>query len=257
MSYLHECLRSMLQRLRLAPASTSKGREQHRQQQQQQAAPDIDGDIHPEEGKCDWQGEHSKLDTDETGASKKIDDTPTTTSIAPQHYWPYRPTFNIYRDIVILHHLPPSETIGPASPQPPSSTEQYSDSEEGNNTIAEANSPSSSSSSGTLYEFPPVTTQIMSASMSQPAPPPPPPPMPGTIGAMVMPNWRSHPHPVRESAPTPEQIQKAQFAHLPDKLLNTMGKERKPFTYTPQGVGLVDNYSFHFGNFIDFFLISF
>lgn len=226
MSFLHECLRSMLQRLRLVPASTSKEREQHRQQQQ---APDIDGDTHSSKEKS-WQGEHLKLGTDEIKPRQNID-TPTTSIIQQHNYWPYRQTFNIFRDIVILDHLPTNEETGLPSPQP--FFEEYLKSEVGD-TLAETNSPSSSSS-GTLYEFPPATAQIMSATMSQL--PPPPPPMPGTAGAMVMPDWRAHPYPVRESAPTPEQIQKAQFAHLPDKLLNTMGKERKPFTYTPQGVG--------------------
>lgn len=71
--------------------------------------------------------------------------------------------------------------------------------------------------------------------------PPPPPPLPGTNGALSMPNWRQHPHPVRESAPSEEQIKKQQYAHLPDKLLNTMNKDKKPFTYTPQGIGYVTN----------------
>lgn len=73
------------------------------------------------------------------------------------------------------------------------------------------------------------------------APPPAPPPMPGTRDAMVMPNWREHPFPVRESAPSKETIDKQQYAHLPDKLLNSMNKDKKPFTYTPSGVsGYVD-----------------
>lgn len=68
---------------------------------------------------------------------------------------------------------------------------------------------------------------------------PPPPPMPGTMGALSLPNWRAHPYPVRESAPTQNQIEKQQYAHLPDKLMNSMAKDKKPFTYTPQGIGFV------------------
>ena len=63
--------------------------------------------------------------------------------------------------------------------------------------------------------------------------------MPGTLGAVAMPNWREHPFPVRESAPSREQIEKQQYAHLPDKLLNAMSKDKKPFTYTPSGIGYV------------------
>lgn len=66
---------------------------------------------------------------------------------------------------------------------------------------------------------------------------PPPPPMPGTSGALVMPHWRdTYRPPIRESAPSKEQIEKQQYAHLPDKLLNTLSKDKKPFTYTPQGI---------------------
>ena len=87
--------------------------------------------------------------------------------------------------------------------------------------------------------------------MATAPPPPAPPPMPGTVGAMPVPNWRdnyqppqqypsanpSYPVPNRESAPSRDQIAKQQYAHLPDKLLNAMNKDKKPFTYTPSGVG--------------------
>ena len=72
--------------------------------------------------------------------------------------------------------------------------------------------------------------------------PPPPPPMPGTSGALPMPDWRdlypSQPPTSirREHPPSKEEIEKQQYAHLPDKLLNAMNKDKKPFTYTPSGV---------------------
>ncbi|OTF76598.1 hypothetical protein BLA29_008665 [Euroglyphus maynei] len=72
-------------------------------------------------------------------------------------------------------------------------------------------------------------------------PPPPPPPMPGSSDSSPMPNWRDlypSPSPSRhhEHPPSKEEIEKQQYAHLPDKLLNAMNKDRKPFTYTPSGV---------------------
>lgn len=35
-------------------------------------------------------------------------------------------------------------------------------------------------------------------------------------------------------------MESRQFANLPDKLLNTMKREKKPFTYTPLSVGCVE-----------------
>lgn len=68
-------------------------------------------------------------------------------------------------------------------------------------------------------------------------PPPPPPPMPGTSGGFMMPNWRdTYQSPFKEKPPTKEEIEKQQYAKLPDKLLNTLNKDKKPFTYTPCGV---------------------
>ena len=58
--------------------------------------------------------------------------------------------------------------------------------------------------------------------MSLPPPAPPPPPPPGADGSIEMPNWRSQ-----------KSIDKMQFACLPSALLNSLKKERKPFTYTP------------------------
>nr|XP_027196071.1 probable basic-leucine zipper transcription factor R [Dermatophagoides pteronyssinus] len=75
-----------------------------------------------------------------------------------------------------------------------------------------------------------------------PLPPPPPPPMPGTSGSSPMPNWRDLypsqlPSSIRhEHPPSKQEIEKQQYAHLPDKLLNAMNKDKKPFTYTPSGV---------------------
>ena len=35
----------------------------------------------------------------------------------------------------------------------------------------------------------------------------------------------------------PNSMESQQFANLPEKLLNTMKREKKPFTYTPLSVG--------------------
>lgn len=37
--------------------------------------------------------------------------------------------------------------------------------------------------------------------------------------------------------PGPTSMESQQFANLPEKLLNTMKREKKPFTYTPLSVG--------------------
>ena len=63
-------------------------------------------------------------------------------------------------------------------------------------------------------------------------PPAPPPPMPGNYGS----DWRQSPVPRNETPPSKEQIEKSQYAKLPDKLLTTLNKDKKPFTYTPQGI---------------------
>ena len=67
------------------------------------------------------------------------------------------------------------------------------------------------------------------------AAPPVPPPPPGCAGGVLLPHWRSEPMPAH-LAPSKEQIEKEQYAYLPDKLLNTLNKDKKPFTYTPKGV---------------------
>lgn len=76
--------------------------------------------------------------------------------------------------------------------------------------------------------------EVCSLTMADTAPPPP--PLPGTSGAPVMPHWRETYQPHLEAVPSRNQIEKQQYAHLPDKLLNTLNKDKKPFTYTPQGV---------------------
>lgn len=66
--------------------------------------------------------------------------------------------------------------------------------------------------------------------------PPPPPPPPGSVGSIQLPHWRSEPPPPSNLVPTKQEIEKQQYANLPDKLMNTLTKDKKPFTYTPQGV---------------------
>lgn len=40
-----------------------------------------------------------------------------------------------------------------------------------------------------------------------------------------------------KAADPAKSMQETQFANLPDKLMNTMKREKKPFTYTPLSVG--------------------
>lgn len=79
------------------------------------------------------------------------------------------------------------------------------------------------------YTFCPMATEMETGA------PPPPPPLPGSTGAMMLPHWRDTYQPIREAPPSREVIEKQQYAHLPDKLLNSLNKDKKPFTYTPQG----------------------
>ncbi|XP_054155638.1 probable serine/threonine-protein kinase DDB_G0282963 [Oppia nitens] len=77
---------------------------------------------------------------------------------------------------------------------------------------------------------------IVSLSAALPPPPPVPPPPPGCHGSVQLPHWRSEPLPAHLATSSKEQIERDQYEHLPDKLLNTMNKDKKPFTYTPSGV---------------------
>lgn len=73
--------------------------------------------------------------------------------------------------------------------------------------------------------------------------------MPGTAGAKAVPSWKDQQTETESRSnkasnskyngmvATPlaglDPFTQQQYANLPDKLLNTMGKEKKPFTYTP------------------------
>lgn len=57
--------------------------------------------------------------------------------------------------------------------------------------------------------------------------------MPGTSGAINLPTYKE----TKEKNDAVKSMQEKQFANLPDKLMNTMKREKKPFTYTPLAVG--------------------
>ena len=67
------------------------------------------------------------------------------------------------------------------------------------------------------------------------APPPPPPPPPGSMGAIKIPTYKEELEQRQQQMQL--QQQQDQFANLPPQLMNTMSKDKKPFTYTPLAVG--------------------
>lgn len=42
---------------------------------------------------------------------------------------------------------------------------------------------------------------------------------------------------IKKNEAAKSSMEGSQFANLPDKLMNTMKREKKPFTYTPLSVG--------------------
>lgn len=68
------------------------------------------------------------------------------------------------------------------------------------------------------------------------APPPPPPPPPGAIGAVKIPSYREELEKKQQQMQLQQQAEQ-QYANLPPQLMNTMAKDKKPFTYTPLAVG--------------------
>ncbi|XP_074597276.1 uncharacterized protein LOC141852240 [Brevipalpus obovatus] len=69
----------------------------------------------------------------------------------------------------------------------------------------------------------------------QGAPPPPPPPPP--IGGAKIPTWREQQEAKLPAQQQIQQIQNDQYSNLPPQLMNSMSKDKKPFTYTPLAVG--------------------
>lgn len=72
-------------------------------------------------------------------------------------------------------------------------------------------------------------------SNSSGAPPPPPPPPP--IGGAKIPTWREQQEAKLPAQQQIQQIQNDQYSNLPPQLMNSMNKDKKPFTYTPLAVG--------------------
>lgn len=69
-----------------------------------------------------------------------------------------------------------------------------------------------------------------------PPPPPPPPPMPGSMNSRI-PTWRETQEAKQREQKQQAQMQSDQYTNLPPQLMNSMTKDKKPFTYTPLAVG--------------------